>query len=159
MHTAYLLLGANLGERLATIERALAFIEASVGAVVGQSSMYQTAPWGNTQQPPFLNQVVQVKTQLRPAEVLAQILTIEKQLGRVRTQHWGARLIDIDILYYDHLMFQTDELNIPHPHLHERRFTLVPLVEIAPHYIHPTIGQSNQWLLDNCLDMSDLQKL
>jgi 2-amino-4-hydroxy-6-hydroxymethyldihydropteridine diphosphokinase len=149
---AYLLLGANLGDRLATLQKATDLIAARIGQVVHQSGLYETAPWGVTDQPAFLNQVLAVKTTMEPEEVLNQTQAIEQELGRVRLEKWGARLIDIDLLYYDQLVLQTDRLTIPHPYLHQRRFTLMPLVEIAPDFLHPVLTKTNAMLLAACED-------
>ncbi len=148
----YLLLGSNLGDRLAYIQNATDLIAKRVGAVLKSSKIYQTAPWGVIEQPAFLNQVLKIKTILQPIEVLNVILAIENQLGRERKEVWGARLIDIDILYYDNSVVETDNLAIPHPQLHNRRFTLMPLTEIAPEYVHPKLKKTNQELLENCED-------
>ena len=143
----YLLLGANLGDRVQTLRRAANLIAGRVGAVVHQSGLYETAPWGVTDQPAYLNQVLAVQTTLTPEAVLAQTQAIEEELGRVRLEKWGARIIDIDILYYDDRILQTDTLTIPHPYLHQRRFTLVPLAEIAPNFVHPIFRKTTTQFL------------
>lgn len=150
--TTYLLLGANIGDRTETLQRAINLIKARVGPVIQQSGLYETAPWGVTAQPAFLNQVLAVETGLEPGDVLTQTQAIEEELGRVRREKWGARLIDIDLLYYDQLILQTDRLTIPHPYLHQRRFTLVPLAEIAPDFMHPVLQKTNGGLLVECED-------
>jgi 2-amino-4-hydroxy-6-hydroxymethyldihydropteridine diphosphokinase len=148
----YLLLGSNLGDRLALMAEATALIIERVGAVIKSSQIYQTAPWGVLEQPAFLNQVLKVETTLHPIDVLSVILKIEKQLGRERKEVWGARLIDIDILYYANVLVTMSDLVIPHQQLHNRRFTLVPLAEVAPDYVHPKLKKTNQALLDCCED-------
>jgi 2-amino-4-hydroxy-6-hydroxymethyldihydropteridine diphosphokinase len=148
----YLLLGSNLGDRLALINEATTLIIERVGEVLKLSQIYQTAPWGVIDQPAFLNQVLKVETALQPIDVLNVILKIEKQLGRERKEVWGERLIDIDILYYANVVVSMNDLAIPHPQLHRRRFTLIPLVEIAPDYVHPKLKKTNQELLYNCED-------
>ncbi|WP_155296226.1 2-amino-4-hydroxy-6-hydroxymethyldihydropteridine diphosphokinase [Spirosoma rigui] len=152
----YLLLGANLGDRVATLRRAIDLIGERVGVVVQASGLYETAPWGVTDQPAFLNQVLAVDTSLTPEAVLIQTQAIEQELGRVRHEKWGARVIDIDILYAGDRVIQTPALTIPHPFLHERRFTLVPLAEIAPDFVHPVRQQTNRTLLAACTDTSDV---
>jgi 2-amino-4-hydroxy-6-hydroxymethyldihydropteridine diphosphokinase len=150
--TTFLLLGANLGDRVVTLAQAVVRIEQRVGRVVSQSNLYETAPWGVTEQPAFLNQVLSVETTLEPEAVLAQTQAIESELGRVRHEHWGARTIDIDLLYYDQLVWQTPTLTLPHPFLHQRRFTLVPLADIAPDFIHPVLRKTTLGLLADCDD-------
>jgi len=150
----YLLLGANLGDRLQSINQAQHLIQSRIGMVVRSSSIYETAPWGVLDQPSFLNQVLAIETELNADEVLLNILKIEQELGRVRHQRWAARLIDIDILYYNDLVSDNPALTIPHPRLHQRRFTLAPLAEIAPEYIHPIFNMTNRELLLTCADES-----
>ncbi|WP_247237905.1 2-amino-4-hydroxy-6-hydroxymethyldihydropteridine diphosphokinase [Telluribacter sp. SYSU D00476] len=157
MATIYLLLGANLGDRLSTIQRAATLIGERVGAVTKGSSVYQTAPWGVEEQPAFLNQALVVETALAPEEVLRHLLDIEHELGRVRYERWGARDIDIDMLYYGHLVMDTARLTLPHPRLHERRFALVPLAEIAPDFVHPVLGVENATLLKQCPDEGEVR--
>ncbi len=148
----FLLLGANLGDRVLTQAQAVRRIEQRVGRVVSQSNLYETAAWGVTEQPAFLNQVLAIETTLEPEMVLAQTQAIESELGRVRHEHWGARTIDIDLLYYDQLIWQSPTLTLPHPFLHQRRFTLVPLAEIAPDFRHPVLHKTTLDLLANCDD-------
>ncbi|MVM40788.1 2-amino-4-hydroxy-6-hydroxymethyldihydropteridine diphosphokinase [Spirosoma sp. HMF3257] len=151
-----LLLGANLGDRTQTLQRAIDLIAERVGPVIRQSGLYETAPWGVTDQPTYLNQVLSVETRLEPETVLIQTQAIEQELGRVRLEKWGARVIDIDILYYDQLIWQADTLTIPHPYLHQRRFTLIPLAEIAPDFIHPIFQETTLELLADCEDKSEV---
>ena len=152
----FLLLGANLGDRVATLSRAVQRISEIVGAVVQQSHIYETAPWGVLEQPAFLNQVLAVDTQLEPDAVLTQTQRIERELGRVRLEKWGARMIDIDILYYDQRIVKTNQLTIPHPYLHQRRFTLMPLAEISPDFRHPVLGKTTTELLTECPDTGEV---
>ena len=154
--TVYLLLGSNLGDRLQVMRAASELIDMQIGNIVSSSSIYETAPWGVLDQPSFLNQVLEVETEMAPEEVLRIILEIEHELGRVRYERWGARVIDIDILYFDHLILDTARLTIPHPRLHERRFTLAPLAEIAPDFIHPVLNKSSEQLMAECTDISEV---
>lgn len=152
MAITFLLLGSNQGDRLAYLTAACQYLQNTVGLLIHKSAVYETAAWGVEDQAAFLNQVIQVSTTLDPTELLTQINLIEKELGRVREVKWGTRVIDIDILYYNDLILQTNNLIIPHPELQNRRFTLVPLTEIAPAYIHPKLNKSNEALLDDCAD-------
>lgn len=152
MPEVYLLLGGNLGDRTSYLRQAQESIAAQVGDITAASELYETAAWGKTDQPNFLNQVLEVETLLQPEQVLQTINRIEQELGRVRLEHWGARVIDIDILFYDDLVLQTQRLTIPHPQLHLRRFTLLPLSELAPTLHHPVLGKSIADLLKQCPD-------
>ncbi|RDC64851.1 2-amino-4-hydroxy-6-hydroxymethyldihydropteridine diphosphokinase [Adhaeribacter pallidiroseus] len=152
MPTTYLLLGSNLGNRLDLLKQARDLIAGRLGAISQLSGIYETAAWGLENQQAFLNQVLAVETTLMPEELLRQINNLEAELGRVRLERWGARVIDIDILYYDQLVLQTQRLTVPHPELQNRRFTLVPLVQIVPDFVHPALQQSNLQLLEQCPD-------
>jgi len=153
----YLLLGSNLGDRLQVMQTARELIQKEIGEIHAVSSVYETAPWGVLDQPAFLNQVVKIQTELKAEEVLRIILEIEHELGRVRYERWGARVIDIDILYFRNLILDSARLTIPHPRLHERRFTLIPLAEIAPDYVHPILNRSSLQLLASCPDDSEVK--
>jgi 2-amino-4-hydroxy-6-hydroxymethyldihydropteridine diphosphokinase len=155
----FLLLGSNLGERQVVLESARRHIAERVGIISVQSSVYETEPWGVADQPAFLNQVLKVETQLAPEEVLRIILDIEYQLGRIRYERWGARVIDIDLLYYSDLVLDTARLTLPHPRLQDRRFTLVPLAEIAPGYVHPVLHKTSEELLGICSDEGVILKI
>ncbi|GAB3897404.1 2-amino-4-hydroxy-6-hydroxymethyldihydropteridine diphosphokinase [Spirosoma agri] len=152
----FLLLGANLGDRVATLNRAVALIAERVGRIEQKSSLYETAPWGVVDQPTYLNQVLAVATDHAPQRVLDVAQVIEQELGRVRLEKWGSRVIDIDILYYGHQILQTETLTVPHPYLHLRRFTLVPLAEISPAYVHPVLRETTLKLLEKCPDTSEV---
>lgn len=152
MEGIFLLLGSNLGNRAEVLDRAIEALKTNNVQLVNRSSVYETAAWGKTDQQAFLNQVVEVKTRYNPAELLSIILNIEYELGRVREVKWGERLIDIDILYFNDLVIKDEELEIPHPGIPARRFTLIPLVEICPQFIHPIKQINQKELLDNCQD-------
>lgn len=155
----FLLLGSNLGDKKKLLSAACSEINKQVGQVVRKSSLYETAAWGKTDQPSFLNQVVEVVSGLSAEEILTRINQIEQHLGRVRIEKWGARIIDIDILYYAHDIIDTERLVIPHPGIPDRRFTLAPLVEIAPDFIHPVLRKTNTDLLASCPDTLEVKKL
>lgn len=159
MPKLYLLLGGNLGDRTLYLKKASEKIAVHVGSIQSSSKLYETAAWGKTNQPSFLNQVLEVQTMLPPEVVLLTINSIEQELGRERFEHWGSRVIDIDILFYDALVLQTQRLTIPHPHLHTRRFTLAPLAEIAPDLVHPVLQLTIADLLAACPDNLDVSVL
>ncbi|KAA6441708.1 2-amino-4-hydroxy-6-hydroxymethyldihydropteridine diphosphokinase [Dyadobacter flavalbus] len=148
----FLLLGSNLGDRLHTLAMAREMISEKVGKISIQSAVYETAPWGVTDQPAFLNQVIVVESGQEPEEILRNILDIEHELGRVRYERWGARVIDIDLLYYNDLILDSARLTVPHPRLQDRRFTLIPLTEIAPDFINPLLHKTSFQLLSECSD-------
>lgn len=148
----YLLLGSNQGDRLTNLKEARQLLNERIGGLVRSSSLYLTAAWGDIEQPNFYNQVVEIKTGLFPAELLEHILEIELLLGRTRSEKWGPRLIDIDILYYSDLKLDTQTLVIPHPQIQNRRFALEPLTEIAPDFVHPILMATQQELLEKCND-------
>lgn len=149
MFDTYLLLGSNLGDSKKYISDAILEVEKEIGFVQARSSLYQTAAWGNLNQPDFINQVIHVKTSLTADDLLKSILNIELNLGRERFEKWGSRTIDIDILLFDNQVINEINLIIPHPFMHIRRFTLLPLNEIATDLIHPILLKSiNQLLLE-----------
>lgn len=159
MFQVYLLLGANLGNRFEQMRLAFEEIEKQVGRVAQHSSLYETASWGVEDEPDYLNQVLLIETSLEPLEVLEKINGIEEQLGRTRKLKWESRLIDIDILFYEDLLIESLKLTVPHPYIQLRRFTLVPLVEIAPNFIHPLLRKSNKELLQELDDDLEVKKL
>jgi len=142
MQEVYLLLGSNLGEREEYLHKAAQLITERVGKVLQGSAFYQTAAWGITDQPAYINQILLVGTELDASEVLINILRIEKELGRERFQKWEARVIDIDILFYSDLVINEAHLTIPHPHFEERRFAVEPMLELAPDFIHPVLKKT-----------------
>jgi 2-amino-4-hydroxy-6-hydroxymethyldihydropteridine diphosphokinase len=148
----YLLLGSNIGDRRKIISDACELIRELAGEIVQYSGIYETEAWGKTSQPAFLNQVIEITTKLVPKKLLAALQLIENKLGRVRHEKWGERTIDIDVLYYGDLILQDQSLSIPHPEISSRRFTLVPLVEIAADFINPVHLISNAELLKSCKD-------
>lgn len=152
MKKVFLHTGSNQGDRLLNLNEARLALQESVGPVIRSSRIYETAAWGLQDQPDFLNQAIEVHTELEPVQMLETVLGIEQQMGRVRIQKWGQRLIDIDILYYDNLIWESDQLILPHPHLHERNFVLLPLLDIASGFIHPRLKKTTEELLQSCTD-------
>jgi len=152
MNTVFLLLGANLGEPVRQLQDARQEINQYVGKVTLCSSLYETEAWGVTDQPKFLNQVIAIETTLKPLDVLRAVQRIEEKLGRIRLTMWGARVIDIDILYYNDQKIDHEDLKVPHPYIADRKFTLIPLCEIAPKHVHPIFRISNEELLTMCTD-------
>ena len=144
-HIIYLSLGSNLGDRLVNLRTAITLLPPNIKPLA-QSSIYETEPWGFTDQPSFLNLVIKANTVLDPHSLLAYVKGIEVSMGRQKTVRFGPRLIDLDILFYDDLMLDTPELTIPHPRLTDRAFVLIPLAEIAPNLLHPYYRKTIQQL-------------
>ena len=151
----FILLGSNLGDRETLINQACKMMEEKCGEIVDKSSLYESEPWGFKSEQWFLNQVVVIDTVLQPDLLMNILLSIEKDLGRDRSVcHDGyvSRPIDLDILYYGDKIIETQMVTVPHPRLHERRFTLLPLCEIAPDFVHPLLKMTNMHLLELCMD-------
>ncbi len=159
MNSAYLLLGGNLGDRVENLVTARSLIETELGKIIKASSVYETAAWGITEQPEFLNQVLLVKTNLPAKKVMQIILSIENKMGRIRSQKNASRIIDIDILFFNDEIINQPNLTIPHPEIQNRRFVLVPLNEIASGLIHPVFKQSIKNLLSTTNDKLEVKPL
>jgi len=155
----YILLGTNLGSRVENLKTANNFIDKEIGSILKKSKIYETEPWGVLDQPNFLNQVIKIDSKLNPEKTLNTCLSIEEKMGRERLRKWGERLIDIDLLFYNNLIINTLKLELPHPRLHLRNFTLVPMEEIAPNFSHPILKKSMFDLLENCRDNQSVFEL
>jgi 2-amino-4-hydroxy-6-hydroxymethyldihydropteridine diphosphokinase len=159
MKTVFLGIGSNLGDRAENLQDAKIRIEEFIGSVVSSSSVYETEPWGFQSEKEFLNMVLGVETDLSPSGLLGRILMIESQLGRIRCDpNYSSRKIDIDILLYNNEIVDEEALKIPHPKMHERRFVLVPLCDIAPKLVHPVLKKSISSLLKSCKDKGRVRK-
>ena len=159
MHTAYLLMGGNIGNREEYLQQASQLISQLAGRVEKSSSIYETAAWGNTNQSAFLNQAIEINTPLTASELMTTLLLIEEKMGRKRLDKYGPRVIDIDILLFDQEVHATPHVRIPHPELPNRRFALEPLHELAPMLMHPILHQTVRELLTNCEDPLPVTKL
>ena len=158
MNTVYLLTGGNVGNRQQYLQKSALLIGNDCGKIVQQSSLYETAPWGKTDQPPFLNQALLLHTLLGPDELMSTLLHIEQSIGRIRTEQYGPRTIDIDILLFNRQIIHTALVTVPHPQMANRRFVLQPLNEIAPGFVHPVLLQSIAQLLEFCPDPLPVKK-
>lgn len=152
-----LLTGGNLGNRYQNLTFAREALTQYLGAPLAVSQLYETAAWGGKSEGAYLNQVLVFAYAGSAYELLRQCLAIETSMGRERVGQWTNRIIDIDLLYLDQEQLQSDDLQLPHPRLHERRFTLVPLAEVRPHWMHPVLGQSVADLLASCTDPLPVQ--
>jgi len=159
MSTAYLLIGGNLGNRKDNLQKAVTLINEQCGSLIKLSSVYETAAWGITDQPLFLNQALEISTSLSARQLMRKILTIETDIGRVRNEKLGPRIIDIDILLFEDEIHDLPFLKIPHPELQNRRFVLTPLAEIDPELQHPVLKKSISQLLEECPDNLEVKKI
>lgn len=151
MESAFLLLGTNLGDRLLHLTKCREKLT-SIGKLTAISGIYETAPWGLSHQPEFWNQAIRLETSLEPLDLLKNLKRIELESGRRETVRWGPREIDIDILFFGALQLNLPELTIPHPRLQERKFALVPLMEIAPQHRDPLSGKTVEEMYRDCTD-------
>ncbi len=159
MAIAFLSLGSNKGDRVSTIQQAVNFLSNDNSVeIAATSSFYETEPWGKKDQPWFVNAVVAIRTNLSPIELLRVCQDIETKLGRDRTkeEHWGIRPIDIDIVFYDNLVFSNEILTIPHKYAHKRAYVLVPMLEIKAGFIHPVFNKTILQLHEELEDPEDI---
>ncbi|MDO9545418.1 MAG: 2-amino-4-hydroxy-6-hydroxymethyldihydropteridine diphosphokinase [Pelolinea sp.] len=141
MHDVFISLGSNIGDRYNALLNARNLMTPDI-VPVSFSKIYETPPWGYEDQPPFLNQVIKAQTELSPSALLERLKGIEKEIGRKSNFKYGPRLIDLDILFYDELIYKTDNLTVPHPEIINRAFVLIPLMDIASNFIHPFYNQT-----------------
>ena len=151
---SYLSIGSNIDDRLQNLSKSKIEIEKIIGKIHKSSKIYETEPWGYKDQKFFLNMVLYVETLLDAESLLFACKKIEKNMGRIKNKKWRERNIDIDILYYNTDSINKKNLQIPHKHIHERKFILKPLNDIDPNYINPTLLKSNSKLLNECTDNS-----
>ena len=162
MERCLILFGSNMGDKNKIYAQACLLINNRCGRIVAQSSAYESEPWGFEAKEWFLNRLIVVETELEPEAMLHQLLDIEAELGRVRHPETGgytSRTADLDILYYGSRIVLTDNLTIPHPRLHQRRFALLPLCEVAPEFVHPAFNMTQTELLKRCFDFSEVRKI
>jgi 2-amino-4-hydroxy-6-hydroxymethyldihydropteridine diphosphokinase len=159
MNISYLLIGGNQGERKDQLALARQSIAAVAGSLRRVSSLYETAAWGKTDQPDFLNQALELETPLEAPVLMQELLGIESTMGRRRLEKYGSRIIDIDMLFFNDATLRLPGLVIPHPEIQNRRFVLAPMAEIAPFLKHPVLGRTIQELLEACTDPLAVKKL
>jgi 2-amino-4-hydroxy-6-hydroxymethyldihydropteridine diphosphokinase len=160
MHQVFLGIGGNTGNKQDNFDKVYTFIKNELGEVLRSSSVYETSPWGFQSEDNFWNQVLVVETEYSPEELLQKVAKIENWLGRERgTTGYTSRKMDIDILYFDELVIETENLTIPHPQIANRLFVLVPLAEIAPEFVHPLLKITTLEMVENCPDKSEINKI
>lgn len=158
MNKAYLLTGGNMGDRAVNLALARDLLETQCGRINRASALYETEAWGKSDQPAFLNQALELETVMKAPQLIRRILKIEKQMGRIREEKYGPRIIDIDILLFNEETFRYHFLKLPHPEMQNRRFALLPLTEIAPEVMHPVLHKTVADLLKECPDNLAVKK-
>jgi 2-amino-4-hydroxy-6-hydroxymethyldihydropteridine diphosphokinase len=159
MNELVLVLGGNIGDRFHYLEKCVEMLEKRIGNIKKQSSIYETAPWGTSEQQDYLNQALVIETELSPFECLEKCLQIENELDRKRTVRWGERTIDVDMIFYNNLIINTKNLELPHPRYHLRNFVLVPLLEIIPNKTCPELDLKISEIAKNCKDPLPVKKV
>ncbi len=159
MNIAYLLIGGNEGDRSAYLTETSRRMETPNTRIIRRSSLYETAAWGKTDQAAFLNQALVLETSLDAPTLMRELLALEEEMGRVRTERYGSRTIDIDMLFFNSEIIRLSWLTVPHPEVANRRFALVPMDEIAADYVHPILQKTIEELLTQCPDKLDVKKL
>ena len=159
-HIAYIGMGSNVGNKLLQCQKAISeILRIDRHRLLAQSSFYKTQPFGYTAQDWFMNGVIKIETDLEAYELLRSLKEIESRLGRQETVRWGPRVIDLDILFYDEEQIRSEELQIPHPRLHDRQFVLIPLAEIDPHLIHPVLKKTIRELLNRLHEDQGVERM
>lgn len=163
MSEVYLSIGGNLGNRKQNLEKCKSEIDLQIGQIQQESSIYESEAWGFDHPRNFYNQVISIQTDKNTEDILRIAQGIEKDLGRIRSEHkaqaYEGRTMDIDILLIDDLIINSEKLIVPHPHMHERNFVIIPLTEIAPQFIHPVLNKDIATLEKQCQDKGSIQKL
>ena len=159
LHKSFILLGSNQGQRKQFLQKAIEQLKDRCGTITNESSIYETAAWGQTQQAAFLNKVIVLQTQRTADELMKTLLQIEQELGRIRTEKYGPRTIDLDILFYDDIIYHSSIVTLPHPAIQDRRFVLIPLAELSPNKVHPVYKKTITTLLKECADDLAVTKL
>lgn len=160
LHTTYLCLGTNLGNKKINLNLTIKHIVKCCGTLTGKSSVYVSSAWGYESENEFYNQCLKIETHFTPDELIDRLLSIEEDMGRVReSQTYKDRMMDIDVLFYDDLIIQSEKLIVPHPRIEERQFVLAPMNELAPKLIHPQTKKTMSVLLEECKDKGVARKL
>ncbi|MCF6242791.1 MAG: 2-amino-4-hydroxy-6-hydroxymethyldihydropteridine diphosphokinase [Bacteroidales bacterium] len=162
MHTVYLSLGSNIGNKLKNLQIAKSEIALQVGKIVKSGNLYETEPWGFKNEEWFLNTVLKIETRFSAIETLEKCLFIEKEMGRIRNTRqigYTARIIDIDLLFFDNELINSEELSIPHPHIQNRKFVLYPMSDIDADFMHPKLNKSIKYLLKECKDNTQIKRI
>jgi len=160
MAIAYLMLGSNIGEKSKNLGKAIETLAKAGNKILGRSSIYETEPWGFQHKEYFYNQLIILQTEFQPEILLLKILEIEEGMGRIRnSKEYEARIIDIDIIYYDKLVLNIETLVIPHPRMTERKFVLRPLLELAPDLVHPVSGKTTWEMYRECKDELSVKQI
>ena len=155
---ALIMLGSNMQDPIQQLDLAILKMQ-TLGKIVATSSLYKTAAWGNTNQNDFINQALILECNLPAEELMRALLDVELSMGRQRISKWAERSIDIDIIFYDNIIMNTDVLHVPHPHMQNRKFVLEPCAEIAGDWKHPILQSDIQELLKNCKDVLSVEKI
>ncbi len=159
-HIAYIGIGSNIGNKIEHCQKAISEILKVKGhKLSAQSSLYKTRPIGYTAQDWFINGVIKIETEMEPVELFRTLKAIESQLGRKETFRWGPRVMDLDLLFYDDIQIQTEELHVPHPHLAERQFVLIPLAEIDRNLVHPVLKKTMGEILDEMKEDQGVERI